>query len=143
MKLSKSQVRGFIGTLLGTHAVVVEDGDGDFLSPLVAAYLTGVLPEMPSEYGLNKAIEGKAGEAYRREADAFCDFLEAVVEQLRFIDPKKDWLPYAVKAGDPRTVVARFQYADAARNWAESAFPNATHEIIDEYADESKGDKQS
>ncbi|NCA71940.1 MAG: hypothetical protein EOM91_18050 [Sphingobacteriia bacterium] len=80
MRLTKSQVIGFVDTLLGCETLP-DGSSGDYLSPLVAAYLRGVLPEMVSAYHLSCGPGGSRATVEHRER--FCAFLEAVVETLR------------------------------------------------------------
>lgn len=131
MKLSKSQVHGFITALLGCETM--SEGSGDSVSPLVTAYLSGVLPVMVYESRLFAAMGGCGSDTANHERDVFCDFLEAVVAHLRGVEPAKESLPFVVSVvGESRrTTLARFRHGDDAAAWALEKHPNRAS-VVDE-----------
>ena len=83
MIVTKSQARGFVDAMLGSHYTNPETGEGDYLSPQVAAYLSGVLPEMVYHYGVTGALLACPRADCVAQRDRFCDFLDAVSKRLR------------------------------------------------------------
>lgn len=84
MDVTNSQVSGFIEAMLGCKITTSESGEGDFVSPVVAAYLTGVLPEMVTAYSLHVVMRRPdAVIEHKRQRDVLCDFLDAVSAKMR------------------------------------------------------------
>jgi hypothetical protein len=127
MKFSKEQVIGFVEAALGWEALVTNSDPPSYVehAPRLRAWFNGAAPVTLYDGAIVAALRETpwSGEIIPSEQRmALADVLEAVVDVLRGTKPVKESLPYVILAGEPRTPIARFEYADQARNWAEEKY---------------------